>query len=325
MYIPCINPDIFPVVLPRVIPEISVTLRSSDFGTSRRFMSQSRKSPRLFELAFFLQTVGCHRRYPTMAEAIMDLLANDIMHLESLIQRDEDVLAAALEDNADRPSDAELALTSHDLEVIERALNFNQQTTPATPPPEPCNAVRVDHSDTSVTSVVTNAGAAGTSKPASEKRVFAEVSEADTAEFVRANQNRNTAYKTRSDVKIFREWLGRIGDFRQLENIQPSQLNMLLARFFLVAHRQSGEDYEPDTLTSIVNSVDRHLRQENYGHCLKTDAVFAHSRQVLASKRKQLKSTGLGNKKRRSEPLTSEDVQLLYIKGVLGEGNFIKL
>ena len=80
--------------------------------------------------------------------------------------------------------------------------------------------------------------------------------------------------------------------------------------------------YEPDTLTGVQNSIDRHLKDLKIHVDIKKDETFSHSRRVLEAKRKELKGQGKGNKKNKAEPLDSDDIQKMYEKQVLGAGMF---
>ena len=59
-----------------------------------------------------------------------------------------------------------------------------------------------------------------------------------------------------------------------------------------------------------------------YSENLATSAVFSHSREVLESKMKQLKSLGKGNSPNKSQPLTPEEIDILYEKNLLGSGRY---
>lgn len=89
--------------------------------------------------------------------------------------------------------------------------------------------------------------------------------------------------------------------------------------------KKDGSEYEPDTLTSIQNSIDRHIKSLKLQYCIKTDAVFSHSRRVLESKRKSLKAMGKGNKAGKAEALSEEEIQILYQKNVLGTGMYVHI
>ncbi|CAG2216914.1 unnamed protein product [Mytilus edulis] len=54
---------------------------------------------------------------------------------------------------------------------------------------------------------------------------------------------------------------------------------------------------------------------------IKKDPEFNHTRRVLVAKRKALKSLGKGSKPNRAEPLTTEEIQILREKGVIGTQN----
>ena len=146
------------------------------------------------------------------------------------------------------------------------------------------------------------------------------VTPTDTYAFVESMKNANTQSKTKSDVRKVCQWLLEIDEIRQPEDIPPGELNMYLARMLLTFKKQSGKEYEPDSLKSIVNSLSRYLTSKNYPVNISTDNSFKHSRDVLASKRKSLKQMGLGNKKNRADPFTDDELEILRQKSLLGEG-----
>ena len=84
--------------------------------------------------------------------------------------------------------------------------------------------------------------------------------------------------------------------------------------------KRDGSEYEPGTLRSIQNSIDRHLRDLKIQHYIKNNVIFSHSRRVLASKYNSLKQMGKGNKSLKAEALASEDISILHEKKLLGPG-----
>ncbi|CAG2240035.1 unnamed protein product [Mytilus edulis] len=116
-------------------------------------------------------------------------------------------------------------------------------------------------------------------------------------EFIDQMRNKNTSRKTNSD-----------------------ELDLLLARFFMTAKKCDGGDYEPDTLKSIQGSINRHLTEKHCNINLIKDKECKHSRVVLVSKRKLLRQNGKGNKPKKAEPLTKEEIDILYQKKLLGAG-----
>lgn len=151
---------------------------------------------------------------------------------------------------------------------------------------------------------------------------FLQVSEQETSEFVKNNRNKNTARKTEGNVKILYNWLTEVcTEARKLYEIPPPELNMYLARFFLSVRRPGGSEYEPETLRGYLGSFARHLRENGYQHNILE--LHSHAREVLMSKRKQLKSQGKGNRKRKAEPLAHEDFIKLRESNQLGSGKFL--
>lgn len=157
-------------------------------------------------------------------------------------------------------------------------------------------------------------------QPADRPR-FATVNDEDTMSFIEENRNKNTIYKTNSDLKIFKEWLASVRETRPLESIPPPELDNLLARFFLAVRKKDGSEYEPDTITAIQNSLDRYLRDKKVVYSIKRDAIFSHSNRVLESKRKSLKAQGKGNKKLKADPLSKEEINQLRQKNLLGNNS----
>ena len=64
---------------------------------------------------------------------------------------------------------------------------------------------------------------------------------------------------------------------------------------------------------------------EKNGANILQDKEFHHCRELLTAKRKRLKSQGLGNKRRKADPFSSDDIDLLFQKKLLGTGKFLKI
>lgn len=158
----------------------------------------------------------------------------------------------------------------------------------------------------------------------SQKRKFSAVSEEDTTLIIENQKNINTLKKTKSDISIFTAWLKEEkNEQREPESIPSNELDKLLAMFILaVRNCNTGDNYEPDTLVSKYNSIGRYLREKGAGN-INADEAFRHSRQVLAAKKKELKTQGLGNKKNRAEPFAESDIARLKEKNLLGAGQYV--
>jgi hypothetical protein len=81
--------------------------------------------------------------------------------------------------------------------------------------------------------------------------------------FLEENLNKNTKTKTKSDMKVITDFFTSIGEERAPGQIPPKDLGSIMARFFLGVLKKNGTEYEPDSLGSMCNSLDRHLREMN--------------------------------------------------------------
>ena len=141
-------------------------------------------------------------------------------------------------------------------------------------------------------------------------------------QFIDGQQNKNTMKKTLCDVGLVEKFLRLKKEERDIHLIPPNKLDPLLANFLLTVRKNDGGDFEPSSLRSIISSVDRKLRQTNYGHSIigsgMKDRSFKLTREALKAKQKQLKLQGKGNKPRRAYPLTDVEIDILYKRNILG-------
>ena len=157
-----------------------------------------------------------------------------------------------------------------------------------------------------------------------EVEAEAEVEQARTDnvvdEFVRRHRNASTVRKTESDCKKFSTFIQSepYSETRKLTEIPPQELDKYLCHFLLEIRKADGGEYEPDSLTSIRNSLERFLREQQYKYSLIESREFSKHREVLKAKRKELKSKGKGRKPNAARPLSKEDRTELYKKGYLG-------
>jgi hypothetical protein len=87
-------------------------------------------------------------------------------------------------------------------------------------------------------------------------------SDAETDAFLKENKNKNTGQKTKSDMKKVTDFFRSVGEFRDPATIPSSELDSLIARFFLGVRKRDFSEYELDTLCSIHSSIDRYFRDE---------------------------------------------------------------
>ena len=136
-----------------------------------------------------------------------------------------------------------------------------------------------------------------------------------------------TTKDTKYCVGIWNEWcshrLLNYGDaIAPLEEQNLSDLAHNLSSFIFEVRKKDGSEFPPDTLHHIVSGIQRFLRCNRKPSIdVYKDAEFADFRSCLDSEMKRLQSSGLGSRKRKAEPLTPEEEELLWKKGLLGDGN----
>ena len=137
-------------------------------------------------------------------------------------------------------------------------------------------------------------------------------------DFIDDQENKNTRAKTDRDINLLRAFLEAKQEQREVQNIPVPELNELLSEFILTVRTKEGKEYEPTSLRGMIASFERFLRRKNYEASIIKDLAFEKTRKSLKSKQKQLKKQGRGNKPNASVPLTDEEKQVLYDKGLLG-------
>ena len=137
-------------------------------------------------------------------------------------------------------------------------------------------------------------------------------------EFILEHKNKNTTQKTERDVRLLERFLKTKDEDRKIEDIPAAELNEFISEFIISVRTKDGNEYEPTSLRSLMASFERHLKKKGYSASIINDLVFEKTRKVLQSKQKQLKKQGKGNKPKASVALTTEELKILYEKGLLG-------
>jgi hypothetical protein len=132
-------------------------------------------------------------------EDMMDVLAHDIMRYEMLSEQDEyKALASVLQGN--ESEDYEFELQEVQLQPLPELQAVDDQFESKDP------------------------GAQSEDKERNKR--YVDISLQD-------NANKNTIYKTKSDMKFFYNWIQENDEMRKVEEIPHPELDMLLARFYL--------------------------------------------------------------------------------------------
>ena len=147
------------------------------------------------------------------------------------------------------------------------------------------------------------------------------ISADDINKFIFGQKAKATIYKETSDLNVFTRFCKGINEHRSIQFIPDSDLGNLLCQFFIKAVTKKGELYEPDTLNSIRNSLQRVLASHGKMLDIRYDLKFQKSQAVLAARRKQLKKLGKGNRPNKTQALTDEEVNHLYKIAYFGADN----
>ncbi|CAH3156708.1 unnamed protein product, partial [Porites lobata] len=143
-----------------------------------------------------------------------------------------------------------------------------------------------------------------------ERTEIGQLNDEDIDNFITENRNKNTTKKTQSDLNVSYKWAKTVDETRTLESISEQELDKLLAHFVLKA--------QTDTLTSMLRSFDRLLREKGKHYCILTDRQFAKAREALSCKRRQLRRASKGQKPNKALGLSETQIQKLWDEKQLG-------
>ena len=130
--------------------------------------------------------------------------------------------------------------------------------------------------------------------------------------YVDEHKSANTKRKIRSAVNRFQTWIDENEKERSkpIEDYEPRELNHKLGAFIMTLKKKDGTEYEPDTVASYVRSINSHLKTVGYSEVLLTSDEFGLMRDVLDSKKKDLKDMGKGNRPNRAEAITDDNEEI---------------
>ena len=73
-------------------------------------------------------------------------------------------------------------------------------------------------------------------------------------DYVEGQQNKSTKEKTERDVRLLKKYLSAQNEQREVQEINPQELDRYLADFIRSVRGKDGEDYEPTILRSLIAS-----------------------------------------------------------------------
>lgn len=141
-------------------------------------------------------------------------------------------------------------------------------------------------------------------------------------DYIMAQRPESTLKKTKYDMNVWRRYLGTQNETREVENIPPKELNVLMCRFFKNIKRKDGTAYEPVSLTSFQRSLQRHLNDKSSPINIFKDHEFRKSREVLCARKKELVvENAKGNRPQAARELTAKEEDELFRLGEFGSTN----
>ena len=116
-------------------------------------------------------------------------------------------------------------------------------------------------------------------------------------EFINVQKVKNTITKIKRDMKVFQRYLGSISQAeKQIELLPTAELDHFLCKFFINVRKVNGDEYEPNTRSSIQRSIQRYFNENNTKLNILKVVEFEKSRKVLTAKRRNLVNPGKGSK-----------------------------
>ena len=133
--------------------------------------------------------------------------------------------------------------------------------------------------------------------------------------------NEDTKYCT----KVWKDWCKERHQHYQcqippFEDITNHQLQQWLIRFVLEVWKKDGSEYPPETLMHICSGIARHLHNTRWPALdIYHDKEYAEFQTTIDAEMKRLQHNGHGSKRRQAEPLSEDDEEILWNKGLLGD------
>ena len=135
--------------------------------------------------------------------------------------------------------------------------------------------------------------------------------------------------KTQKDnkycVNLWEEWVSYRAKttgavIPHLKNIKLEELQHWLCAFVLEIRKKDGSAFIPNTLHHICCGIMRYIRVNGMPELdIFKNEQFSQFRRVLDSEMKRLQAEGIGATQKKAEPITFEEEEILWEKGILGE------
>lgn len=152
-----------------------------------------------------------------------------------------------------------------------------------------------------------------------QQNQFIELDAEDVRDFVKKQENRSTLRKTIGDIEKLNQFFKIKGENREMKDIPPVELDILVSNFILSVRKADGSEYEPTTIRNMISSFDRKLRRHSYPESIiNSKTAFTLTKDTLKAKLKSLKKQGKGNRPKEAKPITDTEIGMLYEQNILG-------
>ena len=133
-------------------------------------------------------------------------------------------------------------------------------------------------------------------------------------DIINTQNSLSTVKKTGRDILCFQAYLQEQGESRAFETIPPKRLDPLLSSYISTLRKLDGGEYEPSTITGIMGSIDRYLRESDYEVNIQRSPLFKSAQETGKAKKAFLKSLGKGNCPNKAQALTEQEIEILWTK-----------
>ena len=148
------------------------------------------------------------------------------------------------------------------------------------------------------------------------------------SELISSTESKNTRKNTNWALTTFNDWRqARMKEtgctIPELTEQTPSELNKWMRNFVIETRRKDGKPYPPRSLYMLCVGLLRNMRENGIHHNFldEKNSEFYEFRKALSARMAELTAHGIGTETRQAEPITQETENILWEKGLLGNGN----
>ena len=136
-----------------------------------------------------------------------------------------------------------------------------------------------------------------------------------------------TAYNRWKNVRNYQVEKGILGhdrivpDTLDLLNMEKAGIQKVLCYFVHEVRDRNGKPYNRDTLYDLITMVNAFFKENGKMYCFFDDPEFFVLKNTVDNKMKDLSAEGLIAPRVQAEPITTDELNILWDKGILGDGN----